>query len=670
MVVRFKDFKIRTKLLSGFLVLIILIGLIGGISYIHIDNINNSKIPLLLKNGRISELVLDLRKNEKDFFLRELDSLEFFKTENSIYINNMNKDFEELTKELKTLKEYDEINTDSENIKKIDKIIAFSHDYHDKFFVVVDKLKEKGFKDYGLVGQLRKAVHNVEAKLEKLPKNEKLTILMLNARRTEKDYLLRQDPKYVEKLGSIVDDFKKEVNKTNYEEATKNSLNSLMEDYKVKFNKVVSIEKEIGYDDSEGLKGEYRQAIHKLEPLIQEINKDILDEVEKNIDKTKKRIIMGIILSIIIALFFALYTSYLIISSINKTNSMIEGIAEGEGDLTKKLDIKSKDELGILAYWFNNFVEKIKNIVTKVKDNTYNLDKEIQKIATKMKESNIGMEKVEGEVSTIRDGLQGNASAIEELTANIEEMASGIMLISQEAEDITMNSGAVLSAANGGVKKINDLVIAINDVSKASEGMNNTIEELKSTSHQISDIVSIITNISEQTNLLALNAAIEAARAGESGKGFAVVSNEVRKLAEESKSSAEEIKGLIEKVEKEIEMAYNTMKKEKKLVNISVIKSEETNKDFERILTLIEKTDKKIKMISESTKNQSVIADEMSKAMDEISNTTQKSAASSDEISTNIEEQANGFEEVGKSIEEIKTMIMGLKEQTDRFKVR
>ncbi|WZL74058.1 methyl-accepting chemotaxis protein [Clostridiaceae bacterium 35-E11] len=354
---------------------------------------------------------------------------------------------------------------------------------------------------------------------------------------------------------------------------------------------------------------------------------------------------------------------------INNTILMLKDIAEGQGDLTKRLNVHTNDEIEELANWFNVFIEKIQDLVGKVKKNAYTLSEASHQIAMVMEESNKGIEDIARSVNDVSDTFQNNASVVQETTASIEELASSTEVISGEAEKVAEGSKRILDATNRGGENIKEVVAVIHKVQMATDDVYKTIKELKDSSDQIGEIVSLITGISEQTNLLALNAAIESARAGEHGKGFAVVAEEVRKLAEESKESATKINALIHEIQSKSENADHAIKEGQQFVHISVEKADDTHRQFENILGAIEQITQKIDMMSNSSRQQSAISSDMTKAMDEISNKTQDSAGEVQQINAVIEEQVSAFEEITASIDELDHMAKILKENTEKFKV-
>lgn len=655
----FRNWKIKTKLMVSFFILTLLFFIVLSQAYYTLRDVNDKKIPMLISNEKVNESMLLMRKNEKDFLLRDRQNEAFFENGTSSYIDGFEENYNTLQSSVSILMKSKDIKTNQLLMDKLNQILVEAKVYYDTFLEVVDKTKERGFKDYGLEGALRSAIHGIEDSISM----EEHIIFMLQARRSEKDYFLRHDLEYVDKVTSIVGDLKKSLIETNNSDIIK-----LLDEYYSNFTAVVSIEQEIGLTEEEGLNGIYRNAIHKLEPLIVDIHQNILDLTNSKTDSMISIMVILTYANIVIAIFFAFFISHLITKPIVSANSMMKNIADGEGDLTKQLQVNSKDEVGNLSGWFNRFVIKIREIVSLVQKNSDTIAHSSEELATATEYANESIEIIASEMTKITDGLQNSASVIEEATASIDELADGALVISKEALSAANNSQEVLRAAKYGATKLKDVEKAIDNIELSSGKTYDMIKELKDSSSKIIEIASLITAIAGQTNLLALNANIEAAKAGEHGSGFSVVAHEVKKLAEESKLSADRITQIIRGVENKIEKTYLMMQREKELVDEGIEKVNQTDMEFKNILILIEQTTDKITVISEASRHQSVVAKEMASAMSEISNTTQESASSSKSISLSIEEQVSAFEQIGASIDELSNMANQLQVQTSRFR--
>lgn len=253
-----------------------------------------------------------------------------------------------------------------------------------------------------------------------------------------------------------------------------------------------------------------------------------------------------VIVVTMVSLFVVLVTIYFAAKSItgpiNNVVSSLKDIAEGDGDLTRRLPVLSRDEVGEMAIWFNIFINKLQEIIADIGQNTCSVDD------------------AAGELTHISNNLSSTATATskrsESVTAAAEEMTANLNSVAAGMEQSTTNTSMVAGAAEEMTATINEIA----ENSKNAQSIShNAVEQAKCTSQKMSElsnaakaiskVTETITEISEQTNLLALNATIEAARAGEAGKGFAVVANEIKDLAKQTAAATLNIKKQVEEVQ-------------------------------------------------------------------------------------------------------------------------
>ena len=242
---------------------------------------------------------------------------------------------------------------------------------------------------------------------------------------------------------------------------------------------------------------------------------------------------------IIIPLLFSVRS---VTSPINRTVTMLKDIAEGEGDLTRRLDILKKDEIGELAGWFNTFLEKLQAIIRKIADNSLNVDqssKEFAEIATYLSQGAAETSQRSNNVSVSAEEMSANLSNV---AAAMEQTATNTNMVATATEKMTSTINEIAQNAEK-ARSISDQ--AVQNASQTSDQM----DELGMAAQDIGKVVETITEISDQVNLLALNATIEAARAGEAGKGFAVVANEIKELAKQTSEATLEIKEKIANIQ-------------------------------------------------------------------------------------------------------------------------
>jgi len=376
---------------------------------------------------------------------------------------------------------------------------------------------------------------------------------------------------------------------------------------------------------------------------------------------------------IVATLVLVLFVGIIFASRISKplvyTTTLLKDISEGDGDLTKRLDSKSKDEVGQMTKWFNVFAQKIHDIIARVVDEMGQMRTSIEHFKEAVDQSNINLNEINTEVLNVNEGIQRNASVSEEANAGIEEINSSAMSIYEDAVTVQAGSKEIEQSVDSGSEKIDQVVESIDKVKESASNATIQISELKGSSEKISEAINLITNISEQTNLLALNASIEAARAGEHGKGFAVVAEEVRQLAEESRSSAEKIRDLVLDIVAKTDATNDLIKNEQKLVDETSIVSLHAKEQFDLISTQIIDIVRKIDSIARSSENQSNITSEMAKAIESLTESTQENAIASQKISERVLSQTEILDEITRETNQIKDMADGLNDMVGRFKI-
>lgn len=399
----------------------------------------------------------------------------------------------------------------------------------------------------------------------------------------------------------------------------------------------------------------------------------VLTDLTLQFTQMKEEMITISLIFFAIIIVFGGFTHFFIAKIMKRIDaivSIVKGFSEGAGNLTQRIQIQSNDELGALANWFNLFTEKIHDIIKEVKHHTDILTRGTDEILDAMTGGTESIHTISSEITTVSDHFVNNSHVVKEALSNIQELSSSASLVANEAENVTNYSTDVLYAADYGVNKLSEVVDVMNQLKNSSLHMMQVFKTLKNSSQEINKIISIITDISEQTNLLALNATIEAARAGEHGKGFAVVAAQVRKLSEESRQSADNIIKLIHENDFNISTASTTMNEEQTLVETAAQRVSGTSEEFQKILSLIKQTSEKILTISESAKQQSQVADEITGAIEQLSFSTLENAHEAKQLSLNIKDQTSTFERISDRTQLLHRLSKDLKVHTDAFTVQ
>jgi len=296
---------------------------------------------------------------------------------------------------------------------------------------------------------------------------------------------------------------------------------------------------------------------------------------------------------IIIAIIVMLFTA-LVNKPLKEMGAMIHDIAKGEGDLTRRLEVKSKDEIGDVAQGFNSFVDKLHNLIMRIADVTSKLADSSDQLAKTSIKFTEGAESQTDQMAQI-------ATAIEEMSLSVTEVArntSDTSTSSREAKEIALKGGEVVSGVVNGMMGLQTTV-------KESAA---TITRLGEGSEHIVEIINVINDIADQTNLLALNAAIEAARAGEKGRGFAVVADEVRKLADRTTKATKEIALMIRNLQTGTHGAVSSMEKGTEEVAREVELVDKAGVALKDILGMVNEVTDKVDQIAAATEEQSATA--------------------------------------------------------------
>jgi methyl-accepting chemotaxis protein len=674
----FKNWKIRNKIFIGFIVIILSLIFITVTAYNFIGTIVKDYIPVIEAQTVIAASVQEMNVTQRDFVIIDRSNEEFYKAAVAMQDGQLSpterslefaEHYDNVLKTIDALRRTSLIKNDEDLIDQLFKLEGKLSVYRQTFNQMHLNVQKRGFGEYGIIGEIETLRKLLKNKLVSLPQDENLVKALANLDIAHVNYLYTQEARYQKQIADRLGYPNTQVALGNYTQKFKDEYREIATGYTDSFLELVEIDNVIGRNESEGLFAKLGTLSTEATDMAEIFNDSIKQRLEEQISRTMMMLLVTVAIITLIAIGFAIILSNIISRPLTNVNRMLSDISEGEGDLTKELEINTKEEIGTLARLFNQFVTKIRNVVVQVKESATSLTNYTDEIHDAIEQANESIELVNFEVKNMVDGLQNSASVVEQTTAGIQELSSSAQMISKEADAVASDSKQVLSASKDGVLKLSRVVGSIEQVKTSTESMSSVIGALKLSSDEIVGIVNMINAIAEQTSLLALNASIEAARAGEHGRGFSVVAEEVRKLADQSKGSAFKINEIISQISKDIHGANETMIKEQALVDISVGEANDTSVSFNQILSLIEAIAVKMTNISHGAQQQSMISEEMAKAIDELSHVMQGNVASSERIGESVESQVATFEEIAASITELKNMAGLLETETNRFKV-
>jgi methyl-accepting chemotaxis protein len=470
--------------------------------------------------------------------------------------------------------------------------------------------------EQGAEGELVKVVRQLEKAFASLNMPE-MTALVLQCRRDEKNFMLRMDPKYKTQVEQTSAQIAERITTLSIPDEKKAELTTLLKGYTSGFGVLVAAYQSVAEADRQFTAA--AAAVAKNTGELAERTSVIGHQYEAKLGSAVERqrqLVIGTgIASLINVAYIAFVNRRRVLSPIARLNAELDALNSGSGDLTRRLPVAGNDELGHVAAGFNSFIEHIQSLIRQV-------DQASQQVATAASEIASSADQMSHGVVTQQNQTQQIAAAAAELSSSISEVAASAGDTAQEAQksgETATQGGNLMATVASEVVSVQQTVHSVSEI----------IETLGAKSEEIRKIVDVINDIADQTNLLALNAAIEAARAGEHGRGFAVVADEVRKLAERTTKSTEQVAQTVSGIREQTASAVEEIREGSARVTATAASAAKAGEGVRAVAVQSAEVARLAESIAKAGDQQSKSVSEISRSMDQMAQVSREVAAGS-----------------------------------------
>ena len=492
---------------------------------------------------------------------------------------------------------------------------------------------------------------SVGDKVEKKDTVNRLVVAILKARQGEKNYVIRKDESHIAEVEQFIEYIISQAEDAKLEftiETNRRLLDSLIRaagEYRKAFRTFVNLERgknpnisaqeQVSIDKEQKLADENMvMAAREVEDLCDEALKNQDDQLAELVKTSNLLFVLSILISVIAGTAFAFVTTRSMTGPLKAVIAIAEQIAAGN----LRVNISHgdrKDEIGLLMSRFQHMVEKLREQMRQI-DEASNI------IASSSGE-------IASTSTQFASSMSETATSISETSSTTEELKQAAKLSNEKSQRVSQSAQGAVQVSQEGLKSTGDTIEGMKNMIAQMKAIAESIARLSDQNQAIGDIMVVIEDLAEQTNLLAVNAAIEAVRAGEQRKGFGVVAEEIRSLADQSKQATAQVKTILQNVQKAVGATVMTTEKGMNTADAGMKQSRETGDAIKKMVESIEKTSQTMLQIAASSQQQLVGVEQIAEA---IANIKQASDQNS-ESAVQLEEAAKNLNQLGESLRNI-----------------
>jgi len=404
---------------------------------------------------------------------------------------------------------------------------------------------------------------------------------------------------------------------------------------------------------------------------LRDYNVNYAEKTDANNDKVYEATkITSLVIDIAVILFFGAIASLVVLFIRSSCKEIIDYLEKiSTGDFSEKLTDDSKNEFAIMKTSIGKTIENISSLINAIKEKSETIEGKSASLSAVSEEMAASSDNVSAAISQAANGVSSQADDLLDITDVLNQFSLELGTMVKAIEDIHSNANDINSMANENHKDLQSLVDSVTRINNSFKDFAQKISHLGQNIVQINEITNVINGIAEQTNLLALNAAIEAARAGESGRGFSVVAEEIRKLAEQSKVSSENITKLISGISGESSDMLNNTDVMSSELNGQVAIINTSIESFKKIIDAVSNVIPKIQTINSSASNINNHKDDILQKMQSSSSVAEEISTSAEEITASTEEMNAASQQVAETAHSFNTLTKEMIEDVNKFKL-